>query len=708
MPRRLTFLVPSLVASVLAAQDSATSAAPATTLTVVGDRQVDAQRLPGTASVLEAEQLAVHRYDSVHQVLRQVPGATVADEDGYGARANIGLRGVNPVRSTKVHLMEDGVPIAPNPYNDPTMYVNPAYGRFTAVEVIKGSGQILYGPQAVAGVVNFKTDPLAYRDRAGFDIAGGSDSTTRLRAQVEAALGETVTAAVDGYGFTTEGFRPYDDLSQTEIVGRIGWKVADGHRIEAKLFHGTEDSNMTYQGLSRADYADDAYDRYDFTRDDTMEAYRTGIHLRHRWEFADEGSLTTTLYHQDAWRDWVRAEVLFDPVAETYVGTTRTTAGVTRDRSSGDRTYRSQGIETRWHDRFTVGIPVALDTGVRLHGEGQDNLTVDRVATTNEPLVRQAYERDTTAIAGWLQLDLEVADGLHLIPGVRVEHVDISSQRTIANYAPSGEAEGTSTITETMPGFGVTWAMTRNAQLYGGVHRGFSPPSYSQSISNDGTDNELDAETSWNYELGLRWSHGTALAVDVSVFHIDWENIIAQGVAGGPQVNGGESTHTGGELLLSADAGAAADLSFGIPVTIALTQVQAEYDSDVYSGATLVAAKGNEREYSPDTTLSATIGLERLGHRDAIHAYLTATHIGEQYSDGLNTEAVTADGSRGLLDAYTTIDLTVKWKPADARYQVYASGRNILDEEYAAYRRGGQGTVAGAPATVLVGMAASF
>lgn len=705
MPTR-TALVPTLalLAGLAAAAEPPTS--PGEILMVVGETQGDAQRLAGTATVLDRALLAAYRPESVHQLLRHIPAATVVDEDGYGMRANIGMRGVNPIRSNKVHVMEDGVPVAPNPYNDPSLYVGPAYARFAAVEAIKGSGQILYGPHTVAGVVNFKTDPLAYAARGSADLAHGSHDTTRVRAMLEVPLGEGLSAAVDAYLLDTAGFRPHDDVNQDEVVARLGWRPSPDHRFEAKLFSGTENSNLTYLGLARDDFARDPHDRYDFTSQDAMEAERRGVHLRHRWDAGDDLQLVTTAYHQHAARVWTRAELSFN--GSTYVAAQPTTAGFTRDRSAGDRTYLSQGLESRLHAAVAGAVPLTIDAGARLHREGQDNRTVDHHATTGAIAVRTAYERETLAAAGWLQAEAEVGAGLHLIPGIRVESVEIASRRTLANYAATTDPEGASRVTEALPGFGATWDAARAVQVYGGVHRGFSPPSYSQAVSNSGQDNELDAERSWNYEIGLRLDLGPSLQADLAAFLVDWDNIIAQGVSGGPQINGGESRHRGVEGLISGDLGHAAGLGFAIPFRLAGAWVEATYESDVYAGSTLVARAGNQREFSPELTASASLGIAEVGPRRAIAAHLTLTWIGEQFSDGLNTVAVPASGSTGLIDEVALLDLTVRWQPEGAAYEIYATGRNLADTGYVSYRRGGHGSIAGAPRSAMLGAALRF
>ena len=143
------------------------------TVEVVGG----AERLPeiaGSASVIDESELRLSRVFTANEALRKAPGVHVRDEEGMGLRPNIGLRGLNPNRSTKVLLLEDGLPLAYAPYGDNASYYHPPIERFDRIEVLKGSEQILFGPQTVGGVVNYLTPrpPEAFGGR--INLAGGN------------------------------------------------------------------------------------------------------------------------------------------------------------------------------------------------------------------------------------------------------------------------------------------------------------------------------------------------------------------------------------------------------------------------------------------------------------------------------------------------------------------------------------------------------
>ena len=98
-----------------------------------------AEKIPGSVEIIDNKTIENSRAFSSPEVLRKVAGVNVRDEEGFGLRPNIGIRGLNPTRSTKVLLLEDGIPLTYAPYGDNASYYHPPIDRFESIEVVKGS-----------------------------------------------------------------------------------------------------------------------------------------------------------------------------------------------------------------------------------------------------------------------------------------------------------------------------------------------------------------------------------------------------------------------------------------------------------------------------------------------------------------------------------------------------------------------------------------
>ena len=141
---------------------------------IIGTSPTALDHIPGSGKVITSESIQNNHRFTINEALREVPGVHVRDEDGLGIRPNIGIRGLDPTRSRKVHIMEDGVPIMLMPYADPSSYYFPPIFRFDRIEVLKGSGKLLYGPQTIGGVINLITRMPPTTPEGHFQVWGGN------------------------------------------------------------------------------------------------------------------------------------------------------------------------------------------------------------------------------------------------------------------------------------------------------------------------------------------------------------------------------------------------------------------------------------------------------------------------------------------------------------------------------------------------------
>ena len=110
----------------------------------------DASEVPGSMQRLSAKMLRQMSYANPMQSLHALAGLNLVEEDGFGLRPNIGMRGSGTDRSARVTLMEDGVLMAPAPYSAPSAYYFPTMARMESVEVRKGGAKSPLDPKRQA------------------------------------------------------------------------------------------------------------------------------------------------------------------------------------------------------------------------------------------------------------------------------------------------------------------------------------------------------------------------------------------------------------------------------------------------------------------------------------------------------------------------------------------------------------------------------
>ncbi|HMV67613.1 MAG TPA: TonB-dependent receptor, partial [Myxococcota bacterium] len=660
---------------------------------VIGSRADEVGRYPGSAVVIDAGAIESAAPLSGNDVLRTAPGLHVVDEEGVGLRMNLGVRGLDPNRSRKVLVLEDGVPIALNPYGEPESYYTPPIERMDRIEIVKGSGSVLFGPQTVGGVVNYITRDPPDRFRATMDVRGGSWGYGEVQASVGDRVGST--------GWRLDTFVKHFDgprslgLKAADIAGKVVFDPGADQRAWIKLDVYHERSASTYLGLTTPMFERDP--SLVLAPHDHLTLSRYAVSAGHAWTPSSRVQLRSVVYAHQIHRDWLRQDYL--RLDDGRGGWERTIGGVADDEVSDDggslyfpdtsagryRVFHVVGLEERLRLGWTPPkAKVDVELGARVHGErARDQLVLTEPAGAVSGSIFNDEVRTGSAFAGWAQVDVQIADRVRLTPGVRYEL--FSRQRDV--FLTQGEVVNTSSrdaLSAIIPGFGLSVSVADPLRLYAGVHRGFAPPRTKDSFTTSGDNLQLGAEYSWNYELGARLAID-GLQAELTGFIMDFRNQVVPpseaggaATAGGALVEGVSTLHTGFEASVRLDAPALAGRGWSLPVWGTYTYSRSVFTDGPYDG--------NFLPYAP---FHQGTGGVQLALRSGFEADVRVRAVSAQITDPENTVEPTNDGLRGRIDAYAVLDAQVAWRaplPAGHSLRVFVAGKNLTNHVYIASR----------------------
>lgn len=682
---------------------------------------------PGSAYTLGAAELERFESDDVHKVLAAVPGVYIREEDGYGLRPNIGMRGTGSERSAKIALMEDGVLIAPAPYSAPAAYYFPLVTRMQRVEVLKGPSSIRHGPNTVGGAINLITRQIPDAREIALDVAGGSD----LYGKGHLVYGDSTEHLgwlVEGVKLRTDGFKELDGGGDTgfdkngvmlKLRANVDRTASVYHQLDLKLGYSDEVSDETYTGLTGDDFAQNPYRRYRATELDRMDWRHYQVQLAHHARFADLFELTTTAYHHDFSRDWRKLDGFKDasPLQEILAAQPATPGtnnalfydvltgaedasinGVSLVLGTNSRSFVSQGVQlVARTDRAWLGMLHSLELGTRLHHDEalrrryEDDY--DMIAGQLEPMAtgRPPVSDSTASSTAWAthyQHKLTVGDW-QVTAGLRSEL--ISGQLDDHQMANRDAAED---IFMLIPGAGVLWQALPELALLAGVHRGFAyvPPE---------PEREVLQEQSINYEAGARWLD-LGVNLEVIGFFSDYQNLngACTYAIGCPSDQldenfGGGAVHAYGVESLISAAPAITD-GLQLPLRLNYTFQRSVFQTRFMSGNPLwgVVEPGDELPYLPEHQLQVQAGVAGAAWEVALAG---------RYISAMRDQAGQAYDSKPSVwtDAATVLDASASY--AVPRWgKLYLTVNNLLDEVHVTSYRP-YGARPGVPRQIILG-----
>ena len=619
---------------------------------------------PASLSVINERELARATVPSLAELMRDIPGVQVTDS-GQPGLGRIRIRGEE---SRRTAILVNSQEITDHYEVGTPLTLQPA--MVERVEVLRGSGSVLYGSRALSGVVNFitrkgGTEPLQAT------VEGGYDSATDGYNGFASLYGN-----IDGFEYRLAGTKSDHDDRSTPAGSMDNTSYDnDGLYLYAGRDFGAQRLEYTYEKYKSSSnvYVEEevktTYPLTDFYVE-SPKRDRDKHGLFYRWEVDNSWlqSFSANAYQQKNDRHFY-----------TYTETVWYARDINNyGKLDTDGALAQFDFQPLGNHRLIAGLQYLYDEVDQTRHVDTDSWTPP-IATTGIEVIRDKANTETWAL--FLLDQWEINDQLSLTAGLRQYYVDGKLDETDRESLEPGKLDSDD---ELIGSLGLVWAASETVRLRANVSQGYVYPSLTQLATGAyagsnfvNPDASLDPETSMNYELGLRLQSND-LTLDTTAFYSKSKDYInhlpctpednCPGSRDRLYQNVGKSQGHGVELYL---------VYGGLPAGL-----------EPYTSLTWMKRKIEYEEFSTwDTAvpdISGRVGLRWQG------ALLSVPNLwADAYVRGESSSDLKEPGtSRDVLEdkaGWGTINLSggIDFGP-DQRYQLTLDLLNLADKKYIA------------------------
>lgn len=580
---------------------------------------------PIGTTVITRQEIERSTATTVIELLSHQAGIQVRDSTG-GPDLQIDMRGFGQTGDLNTAVLIDG-----QRFNDidtgTVKWSSIPLSAVERIEILPGSGAVLYGSGATGGVINIITRrPRAGERSAEVQAGFGSYGTTDLQGALTLA-GENIGMRVNAADFRSDGYRANNQLTQRNLLADVRTLGRDGH-VYAKL----------------------ALDRQDLRNPGQLTFAALALDRR--------GTATPLDFSS-------REGARIDLGGSLNAGPAELAANFAYRKQETAAFFGAFGADINneidsvaFSPRVRIahrlgGFSHTLVGGIDLE-EGNLDRNVSGAFFAGRTKARQQKQ------GIYLQNNSLLGNGWLLTVGARAQHAETTRDDAAVAAAPLGKKD-TLHASELALRYQVVPALA----IYGKVGRSFRLPSVEEI--NFTTATILEPQTSKDREIGAEYRMARARA-RVSLYRVDLDNEIAFNPILFDNVNLAPTRREGVEIE------SALRVSGSLDVFANYAHVLARFRSGLYGGVNLA---GNQVPVVPRNTL--TVGGSWLaGPKTRLSVALR--HVGEQrfINDEANLLAL-------RIPAYTTVDLKLVHEVGRWRFE--AGVRNLLDEKY--YTQGG-------------------
>src|SRR5882724_10877876 len=421
-------------------------------------------RSPASVSVISSQDIDNKQIERVSDALREVPGLAVVQTGTPGQLTSVFMRGLP---SQDMQVLLDGIPINQGLAGQ-FDFANLTTDNLERIEIARGPQSIIYGPRALAGVVQIFTKRGEGTPGITVSEEGGTYDTFRETLQSDGKI-DIFDYSIGASRLDTDNARPNNQYRNSNVIADLGLSLNEHLRVGSLFMYSLSDT-----GNPNSIFNPKPLDNF------LTERWWIGPHLD--WK-------PTDWWEQKLIFDYDHERQVNDPNQDGFVGATRALFRQTQ------LDYQNDIRPTSW---------LTLTNGFFFY----------RVESGQErPFVSQAFGPQPTfisdsvkEIAGFLQATVDI-DNLIFVAGGRIDHFNQFGDVWTYRVASSYKIDKTDTT------------------LHASVATGFSPPSSQDKIF--GNNPNLDPEKDFGWDAGVEqrlWDR--RVAIGATYFHNDLSNVI--------------------------------------------------------------------------------------------------------------------------------------------------------------------------------------
>ncbi|MDJ0777500.1 MAG: TonB-dependent receptor [Gammaproteobacteria bacterium] len=582
-----------------------------------------------TVYVLDSAAIRASGATTTAELLRGMPGVQVADLFGNGTEVTISVRGFSETANANTLVLVNGRRLNYSDTTGPDLHhVFP--DDIERIELLAGSAGVLYGDQAVGGVINIITrrpEQAAHRVSARV----GSYDYNGLQFNSSMQLNESFGYRISAETFSSDHYRDNNEQENTNFSGVLDYERGDDRVfVEFQLI----DDELELPGaLLEDEFEEDPQQSNPGFADDFINEDTTVYRIGYERQLGEQAfSIDATKRDTDA--DLRQSFRNFPSPEDGFV----------------DRTNES--VNPKLYGTFEAGVPVSYVVGIDL--EDSDFDLAIPFDFFGPGVTTSSNEQETESF--YFQLNPMIGDNLQLTFGMRDSSVE--NDLTDGNSFPDGiEVDDDITVAE----LGLVYRLPDGTRLSARIDENFRFAKVNE-LALAAPGEILDTQTGESFELGLETTIGN-LQLLASIYRLDLEDeIVFDPNVGlfGENINLDETRRDGLTLSLFSQL----SVDFGLRFELGL--VEAEFRSGSFKGKDI-------------SGVSEQIAKLRGDYRvdDFVSLYLEGNYRSDFYAQGDNANQF------GKIDSIKVYNAGVAY--AHKALEIDFRINNLADESYAEF-----------------------